>query len=541
MARKAIVHVEDTTNLLEFARYLVSSGWILLSANKTEELLKKEKLAVTREPALIDNNLYFNETSQLIKTVQETRDFDSEDIMDSESNGIQLVCVNFIPKYRTVNTIEDLSSVLNPENHYPTDLLRNSIVNYSNVLILTDPEDYKEATIQLRVGKIKPEFRAYLAAKALNLISAYDAAISNSVLKSQFFDSKFSKYNVVPFKKFMDLNSGENSQQKAAIYSKISKDEEDYSLSKIQGKELNYNSCSDLSYAWEQISYLFTYMKNQMTVKSINCDGYEFTTQFTPVVGTVFTVAVKNNSILGASLSPNVLDSFIQTYTYDTDNIKGVTLACSSVINEDAAKEMVKGDFDSIIAPGFTTEARQFFTTNRNIRLISSARIALPEMEAKVLIGGLLTETKESILFEKWHVRTKNRPSQYKTDEMAFGMMIVMHSRSYSAVLIKQNAITGIAQSCSSSLKAIKNVLTEAQESIGRHPASDSEEIDNILGDILVSDFPIPFCDETRELIDKGVTAIIQPGGTADDDEFIKYCDERGIVMVFTGMSHLSY
>ena len=59
--------------------------------------------------------------------------------------------------------------------------------------------------------------------------------------------------------------------------------------------------------------------------------------------------------------------------------------------------------------------------------------------------------------------------------------------------------------------------------------------------DVLVSDAEIPFCDSTRKLIDGGVKAILQTGGTPADDEFINYCNERGVVMVFTGITHLSF
>ena len=64
---------------------------------------------------------------------------------------------------------------------------------------------------------------------------------------------------------------------------------------------------------------------------------------------------------------------------------------------------------------------------------------------------------------------------------------------------------------------------------------------DEPVGDVLVCDSTIPFNDPIKKLIDKGITAIIQTGGTPADNEFIKYCDERGVVMVFTDMTHISF
>ena len=57
MTKRAVIHVENTENLVEFAEFLVSEGWIILSANKTEEILKKQKIPVTRENSLSENNM----------------------------------------------------------------------------------------------------------------------------------------------------------------------------------------------------------------------------------------------------------------------------------------------------------------------------------------------------------------------------------------------------------------------------------------------------------------------------------------------------
>ena len=61
------------------------------------------------------------------------------------------------------------------------------------------------------------------------------------------------------------------------------------------------------------------------------------------------------------------------------------------------------------------------------------------------------------------------------------------------------------------------------------------------LGEVLVCDAAIPFCESTKILIDSGLKAILQTGGTSTDDELIDYCNEHGVVMVFTGMTHLSF
>ena len=549
MNKRAVIQVENTENLIDFASFLVSDGWTLLSANKTEEILKNQKIPVTHEIALSENNAYINESSALIRRIMTSRyDESYASQSDSEENNIFIVCMNLIPNLNPTITSKQFDNQLCPQNFFISTALRNAFRNYENLLILTDPADYKEAMIQLKTDNITNEFRIYLAAKALNLVSAYDAGLSASILSSKPYNENFLNYLALPFKKEFQLHSGLNQNQTAYFYKTPAEASSVGNFLKHQGKELSYTVISDVSYAWGKIDSLYSLLKNQTTVKSINSDGYEFTTQFTPLSGTVFTVAVKFNTILGAALSTSVLDSFKKTYAYDARTTTDAVLACSAVINTEAANEIVKSNFSAIVAPSFTTEAKQILSTNKKTKLIPSSRVSNINLEGSFISGGLLLQTKDSTLFNQWKVRTKLRPSQIQTDAMVFGMMLVMGARSYSAVLLKDNMICGISQGCTSTEGAVAGVLYEAQKHRERksgienaNPGIDESVDTSNLGDVLVCDAEIPFCEAVKRIIDKGVKAILQTGGTPSDNEFIDYCNERGIVMVFTGITHLSF
>ena len=552
MTKRAVIHVENTENLVEFAEFLASEGWIILSANKTEEILRKQKIPVTKESALSENNMFMADTSKLIRRVMMTKYHEEDEPYvsqpDAEENNIFIVCMNVLPSIDTSIVSKQFDNQLCPKNFFVTTLLRNSFRNYENLLILTDPEDYKEAMIQIRTGNISKDFRTYLAAKALNMVSAFDAGLSASILQSPKFNESFMNYMMLPFKRELQLHSGINTQQEAYLYKSPAEAGSVGNFLKYQNKDLSYTLVNDISYAWRQINSLFALLKDQPTVKSTNSDGYDFTTQFTPLTGTVFSLAVKFGTILGAAHATNVLDSFKATYTYDAVTTVDTVFACSAVINTEAAEEIVKGNFAAIVAPSFTTEAKQILSKNKKTKLVPSFKVTNIELDGRFINGGLLVQTKDNTLFNQWKVRTKNRPSQVQTDEMVFGMLLAMGARSYSAVLLKQNSICGISQGCTSTKRAIDGVWFEAlkfaERANGLH--SDqfglSHDIDtNNLGEVLVCDDAIPFCDSTKKLIESGVKAILQTGGTPSDDEFIDYCNEHGVVMVFTGMTHLSF
>ena len=552
MTKRAVIHVENTENLVEFAEFLVSSGWTILTANKTEEILRKQKIPVTKENALSESNMFMADTSNLIRKIMMSKyhDEDEEFITrsDSEENNIYIVCMNVLPAIDTSIVSKQFDNHLCPSNFFVTSVLRNSFRNYENLLILTDPADYKEAMIQLRTNSISKDFRIYLAAKALNLISAFDAGLSASILQSPSYNEKFMNYLMMPFKRELQLRSGINAQQSAYLYKAPSEAGSVGNFLQTLGKDLSYALVNDISFAWGQINALFSLLRNQPTVKSTNSDGYEFTTQFTPLSGTVFSLAVKFGTILGASHATNVLDSFKSTYTYDSISTTDTVFACSAVINGEAAEEIVKGNFAAIVAPSFTPEAKQILSQNKKTKLVPSSKVTNIDLEGRYINGGLLVQTKDSTLFTQWKVKTKNRPSQLQTDEMVFGMLLVMGARSYSAVLLKNNAICGISQGCTSTKRAIDGVWVEALKYTERAsglPGDDfrlNYDIDKSnLGEVLVCDAAIPFGDSTKLLIDSGVKAILQTGGTPSDDEFIDYCNEHGVVMVFTGMTHLSF
>lgn len=525
MVKNAIIHVEDSTNIIDFAKFLNDSGWNIFSADKTENLLKNNNIPVIHEHNLDETNNYLDDHSHFMRKIMMTKipEYENEKEDQNNNDNIQIICLNVIPSFNFLLMNKKNSVSYNPTRFFILTIIHNAYINYENLLILTDPDDYKEAMIQLRTESVSKEFRLYLASKALNLISSCDSGISASIFHSSGFKAPFMKYLAYPFKNEMSIK-GSNEHQKACIYNLNSENTFFSPFTKTSVNELNYNIASDISFAWQQITTLYSFLKNQFTVKTENNEGYEFTTRFTPLTGTVFTVAVKFNSIVGASLSTNVLDSFKQTYNYDYENIKDVVLACNTVIDFSAAQEIIKCDFATIVAPGFTDEAKEEFLKNPKIKLLSSVRLSALPFDAKLSVGGIILQQRDSVLFDHWKVKTKNRPTQIESDELAFGFILAMGSLSYSTILLKNNSIVGISQKCTSVIESLKNLVNNS----------------NNFGEVLVSDSPLPFCQLTKQIIDNGVKSIIQPGGTETDEEFINYCNEKNIIMVFTEMSHIT-
>ncbi|MCQ2590156.1 MAG: hypothetical protein MJ179_07005 [Treponema sp.] len=535
MDKKALIHVEKTENLLEFASFLTELGWKIYTANKNEELLKQEGIPVITEPLLSERNIYGTETFKLIRQIHSTKlpqEVDGTILEEDMESGFYIVCLNIDPHYSISAADINYQQKLIPLDLQISIILRSAFINYQNILILTDPADYKEAMIQLRTGSVSNEFRTYLAAKALSMVSSYDAGLANSLMAETTHKDEFMKFLTYPLTKVMELKNGTNKQQESCLYAFPSTPATSTFFSKLQGKDFDYTTISDLSFAWDAINFLYQQLKNQYSVKSTNCEGYNYTTQFTPITGTVSTIAVKYRTIIGASLSTNILDSFKNTYKYGS-SISDVTLGCSSVVDKIAAEEMIKCNFVAIIAPDFTEEARQVFE-NSQTKLVPTAKFAVSKYDIKKINSGILVQTKDTKIFEHWNIKTKERPAQYIVDEMAFGMMLAMRSKSHCAILLKNNTITGIGQGCITAKKAIDTALLEAKDYLANNMNTGT------IADLLVCDSTTELTDSIKELIENGLSAIIQTGTNCADDNFINYCNEHGIVMIYTNMTHIT-
>ena len=540
MTKRALIHVDDSENIVEFAQFLASTGWTILSANKTEELLRKNHIPVTRNMALSSDMAYAHDISRVITDVVSTKipDYEYHTSLQQEeqTNNIFIVCINIQPFYYMDNSSFDLKSV----DYRISSILRYAFYNYENVLVITDPQDYKEVILQLRTENISDDFRTYLASKALNLISAYDAGIAGTLAKKTPLSKNFPLFATYPLKMQALLKHGSNVQQAAGFYS-LPDVNSPSDFANCSASDLDYLTLCDITMCWEILNTTYSLLKTQFTVKSTNADNYDFTTQFTPLTGKVFTFAVKFNNLLSAALGANIQESFAKTYSYDIKHIRDAVLGSTAVIDGRAAEEIIKGSFIAIVAPDFTSEAKKVFAQRPGIKLIYSTKQSKTIFEACFVYGGFLIQQQDKTIFDHWYIKTRNRPSQIKSDQLAFGMLFTLKTRSYSVILIKDNSIAGIAQGCVSMAKALGEVQYSAIEhAITTGRSTDFNPSDNPIADVLVCDEKIYFGEEIKRIIDLGVSTIIETGGTLEDNEFINYCEERNVSLIFTGITHIS-
>ena len=125
---------------------------------------------------------------------------------------------------------------------------------------------------------------------------------------------------------------------------------------------------------------------------------------------------------------------------------------------------------------------------------------------------------------------TKISPTPEQLDDLVFAMKVAKHGKSNAIVLAKNKTTLGVGVGQMSRVISTKIAFLKAEE-----------EGLNVKGCVLASDAFFPFRDNIDFAASKGVSHIIQPGGSVKDEEVIKAADENNLSMTFTGVRHFKH
>jgi AICAR transformylase/IMP cyclohydrolase PurH/REP element-mobilizing transposase RayT len=156
------------------------------------------------------------------------------------------------------------------------------------------------------------------------------------------------------------------------------------------------------------------------------------------------------------------------------------------------------------------------------------------EMDFKRIAGGVLTQTRDLIGLneDEWKVVTERQPTGSEMDDLRLAWLVCKHTRSNAITICKDGMLLGNGAGQMSRVMSCR---------IATWLAKENGHAERLKGAAAASDAFFPFRDGPDILIDAGVTAIIQPGGSKRDPEVIAACNERGAAMIFTGTRHFRH
>ncbi|MFC1616242.1 bifunctional phosphoribosylaminoimidazolecarboxamide formyltransferase/IMP cyclohydrolase [Patescibacteria group bacterium] len=511
MIKTALISVSDKTGIVEFAQKISDKDIEILSTGGTAKALKEGGIEVTD---VSDYTGFPEMMNGRVKTLHpkvhggilalRDKEEHMKEAQDNNVKMIDLVVVNLYPFIKVIEK-EDVSeeeAIENIDIGGPT-MVRSAAKNFKFVTVVSDPNDYKEVAEAINQnGEIGLEKRKKLARKAFTLTFNYDEAIEH------YFRKNLDEPELLDlhYEKVSSLRYGENPHQKAAFFRNPENHDSNITNSKVlHGKQLSFNNIVDADSAFELVK--------------------EFKE---PTV-----VFVKHNNPCGVACAEKIEDAFIKAHQVDTVSAFGCIIALNQEVNNEILDYMKaeKMFVELIIAPSYEEKALKRLKTRKNLRILESGALKLDlfKTDIKKVAGGLLIQTKDTYEMTKDDLKpvTIKKPTEQELETMLFVNKVVKHVRSNAIVMAKGTTVTGIGAGQMSRVDSVY---------IAGHKGGDK-----IAGSVMVSDafFPFPDCVELAHEL--GITAILQPGGSVNDEMVIKRADELGLVMVFSGRRYFKH
>jgi len=289
-------------------------------------------------------------------------------------------------------------------------------------------------------------------------------------------------------------------------------------------------------------------------------------------------VIVKHNNPCGAALSDSLVDAYLKANMADRVAAFGGCIALNRTVDKATAEAIVQQYAEVVVAPEFEPGVLDIFATKKNLRVVKIGNIERLQsfvgqrcVEFKSLIdGGIIAQwsfvpaarSRQDLKIAECDYKgkpykIKRQPSDKEYKDMLFGWLVESGITSNSVIYVKDLVTVGIGTGEQDRVGVAQIARDKAYrkladrycfESLGM-PYNDLKDPDKkealdervtrekggLIGSTMVSDAFFPFRDGVDVGINEGITAVIQPGGSANDYQSIEACNEADVTMVYTG------
>ncbi len=522
--RRALISVSDKTGLAELGQALARRGIELLSTGGSAAALREAGLEVrdvadvTGFPEMMDGR---------VKTLHPAvhggllalRD-DADHVAAMKKHGIaaiDLLVVNLYPFEETVAKGADYETCVENIDIGGPAMIRAAAKNHGFVTVVVDTEDYAALLAELDTndGATGLAFRQKMAQIAFARTAAYDAAVSTWMAGA--LGEPAPRRRVFAGTLAQGLRYGENPHQQAAFYLDGTARQGVATAKQHQGKELSYNNINDTDAAFELIS--------------------EFPAGDGPACA-----IIKHANPCGVAHGTSLVEAYRRAFDCDRTSAFGGIVALNRALDGETAEAIAEIFTEVVIAPGADEAAKRIFAKKKNLRLLTTERLANPArrmLSVRQVSGGYLVQDKDNgqVDLRDLRVVTKRAPNEWEVADMRFAWKIAKHVKSNAIVYCKDGATVGVGAGQMSRVDSTRIAAQKAQDMAA---ALDLDDLPT-KGSVVASDAFFPFPDGLLTAAAAGATAVIQPGGSMRDDQVIAAADEAGLAMIFTGMRHFRH
>ncbi len=419
-------------------------------------------------------------------------------------DNIDLVIVNFYPFENIFYKKNGHNKIIeNIDIGGPT-MVRAAAKNYNDVVVISNPSQYQKFIFEINKnnGSTNLNYREKLAEEAFMETAYYESKIFNYFNKKT--KNNFPSKNIFSGKLYKKTRYGENPHQEAAIYQQ----NDDIRIKQLSGKQLSYNNYNDL---YSALSITKSLPKNRgVTI-------------------------IKHTNPCGVSLNPNNFKSYKEAFNSDPISAYGGIVACNFRVKINLAREINKTFFEVIIANGFDEKSILLFKKKKNLRIIDSSKVDKNfKLNFLSKFNSILVQEPDNLNFstKNFKVVSKEKPSKETLKKLIFAFNVSRYAKSNSVVITNNYKTVGIGSGQPSRIDSCQIAINKMKQ---------FQKIKN--GDELLaaSDAFFPFVDGLEKLVQAGIIGVVQPSGSKNDKEIIKFANQTGTILVFSKTRHFNH
>jgi phosphoribosylaminoimidazolecarboxamide formyltransferase / IMP cyclohydrolase len=508
--KRALISVWYKDGLEDLAKALVASGVEIVSTGSTAGFIEGLGLPVTRVesvtgfPETLDGRVKTLHPSVHAGLLADMRlESHRGQLAELRIEPFDLLVSNLYPFSETVAAGGDFADCVEKIDIGGPAMVRSAAKNHASVAVVTSTEAYPMIMKAVESGGLTYAQRRALAARAFADIAAYDVAIAEWMSVQEAFaeGGYFPQFGAIDTTLAATLRYGENPHQKAALYGDVTRPAGLAQAEQVQGKEMSYNNYIDADAAW----------------RSAN-DFIE------PAVA-----IIKHQNPCGIAVGADVAEAHRLAHACDPVSAYGGVIAVNQQVSTQMAEQLKDIFTEVIVAPSYEQGALDVFASKKNLRVLIAPAWTPEMIETRQISGGTLVQEADRINAEgdapsTWTLVAGAAADMETLADLAFAWRAIRSAKSNAILLASGGASVGVGMGQVNRVDSCYLAIKRAGE--------------RAAGSVAASDAFFPFADGPQLLLDAGVKAIVEPGGSIRDEDVIAACKAANVTLYFTGTRH---
>ncbi len=510
--RRALVSVYDKTGLADLGRALADAGVEVVSTGGSYKLLAEAGVPVTEVseltgfPECLDGRVKTLHPKVHAGILADRR-LDAH-VAQLDELGVapfDLVVSNLYPFTQTVASGASVDECVEQIDIGGPSMVRAAAKNHPSVAIVTSPAQYGALVEALGAGGYTLAERKALAVEAFRHTASYDVAVASwmgsALVDAQGSDALFPEWLGATWERIGTLRYGENSHQPAALYTYAPGPAGITQAEQLHGKEMSYNNYTDGDAAYRA--------------------AHDFAE---PAVA-----IIKHANPCGIAVGADIAEAHHRAHACDPVSAFGGVIATNRPVSVAMAEQVADVFTEVIIAPGYEDGAVDVLNRKKNIRILVAPPYQHRDRTLHPISGGALLQAPDKLDAPGddpagWELVAGEAVDAATLADLAFAWRACRAVKSNAILLASEGASVGVGMGQVNRVDSCKLAVERAGE--------------RAAGSVAASDAFFPFADGPTILIEAGVKAIVEPGGSVRDDETIEACKAAGVALYFTGTRH---